>query len=82
MLLALLDANYKFMYVDVGAAGRNGDAGIYGNSNLKHSLDNNRLNLADSGTLQGTSTSCKFHFIGDDSSALSEHDEALPTSTA
>ena len=51
VLLALVDANYKFIYVDVGAAGRSGDAGIYGNSTLKHSLDTNRLNLPDSGTL-------------------------------
>lgn len=72
VLLALVDANYKFIYVDVGAAGRSGDAGIYGNSTLKHSLDNNRLNLPDSGTLKGTSTSCKFHFIGEDAFGLSE----------
>ena len=51
VLLALVNANYKFIYVNVGAAGRSGDAGIYGNSTLKHSLDTNRLNLPDSGTL-------------------------------
>ena len=38
----------------------------------------NRLNLPDSGTLKGTSTSCKFHFIGDD--AFRTDDEAVPTS--
>ena len=70
MLLALVDAKYKFIYVDVGAAGRSGDAGIYGNLTLKHSLDTNRLNLPDSETLTGTSTSCKFHFIGDDAFGL------------
>ena len=72
VLLALVNANYKFIYVNVGAAGRSGDAGIYGNSTLKHSLDTNRLNLPDSGTRRGTSTSCKFHFIGDDAFGLSE----------
>ena len=72
VLLALVDANYKFIYVDVGAAGWSGGAGIYGNSTLKHSLDTNRLNLPDSGTLKGTSSSWKFHFIGDDAFGLSE----------
>ena len=28
VLFALVDTNYKFMYVDVGAAVRSGDAGI------------------------------------------------------
>ena len=72
VLLVLVDANYEFIHVDVGAAGRSSDAGIYGNSTLKHSLSTNRLNLPDSGTLKDTSTSCKFHFIGDDAFGLSE----------
>jgi len=28
-MLALVDANYKFMYVDVGAYGADSDAGIF-----------------------------------------------------
>ena len=70
--LLAVDVNYKFIYVHdhVGAAGRSGDAGIYGNSTLKHSFDINRLNLPDCGNLKGTS--CKFHLIGDDAFRLSE----------
>ena len=45
VLLALVDGNCKFICVDVGASGRSGDAGIYGNSTLKHLLDTKRLNL-------------------------------------
>ena len=35
LFLALVDANYKFIYVDAGAAGRAGDAGDFHDSILK-----------------------------------------------
>ena len=44
-----MDRHQQIYPVDVGAAVRSGDAGIYGNLTLKHSLDTKRLNLPDSG---------------------------------
>ena len=38
-MLALVDANYKFMYVDVGSYGADSDAGIFRESGLYHALD-------------------------------------------
>ena len=35
LLLAMVDANYRFTYVDVGAAGRAGDASVFADSLLK-----------------------------------------------
>ena len=37
LFLALVDANYKFLYVDVGASGRTGDTGMFAASSLKGS---------------------------------------------
>lgn len=38
VLLALVDANYKFIYIDVGSYGRNSDGAIFANSALGKSL--------------------------------------------
>ena len=46
VLLALVDATYRFLYYEVGAQGRVGDATIWNASNLKRDLEleNGRLN--------------------------------------
>ena len=71
VLLALVDANYRFLYVDVGASGRCGDAGIFADSSLKKAIDVKVLNLPDAGYLPGTQTPCHYHIIGDDAFPLS-----------
>lgn len=45
VLLGLVDANYNFMYVDVGCQGRICDGGVFKNSALYKSLENNELKL-------------------------------------
>ena len=40
VLLAVVDANYKFLYVDVGCNGRVSD-GVFKNSNLSAALEHN-----------------------------------------
>lgn len=45
VLLALVDANYKFIAIDVGSYGRNSDGAIFSNSQLGKSLANNTLNV-------------------------------------
>ena len=54
VLLALVDARYRFIYIDVGVAGRCGDAGIFEDSSLKKAMDLNLLNFPVSDTLTGT----------------------------
>lgn len=47
----------SFTYVDVGAAGRVGDAGIFADSELKKALTTISFDLLDAIALQGISTS-------------------------
>ena len=45
VLLALVDANYQFIYIDVGCNGRISDGGVFRNCSLATSLENNILNI-------------------------------------
>lgn len=45
VLLALVDSNYCFTYIDVGSEGRVNDSSIFNDSNLKKSLEDKRLNF-------------------------------------
>ena len=45
VLLALVDAHLKFIYIDIGSYGRNSDGGIFSNSTLGKGLYEGKLNL-------------------------------------
>lgn len=44
-LLAIADANYKFIYVDVGSYGKDSDSTIFKNSAFWKNLKKNNLNI-------------------------------------
>ena len=44
-LLALVDANYKFIHVDIGCNGRISDGRVFRNSSLSTAIDENILNI-------------------------------------
>ena len=45
VLPALVDADYKFTYIDTGSNGRIRDGGVYRNATLSSALENNSLNI-------------------------------------
>ena len=47
MLLAIVDYDYKFLFVDVVCQGRISDGGVYRNSAFYKALENKSLNLPD-----------------------------------
>lgn len=65
MLFALVDANYEFLFVDVGKPGSTNDAKVWQESSIKKALDSGALNLPQA------NGSIKYHFIGDDIFPLS-----------
>ena len=70
ILFAMVDANYKFIYIDVGAAGRAGDTGDFADSALNKALRTNYLDLPDAVALQGISAKISYHIVGDDAFPL------------
>ena len=69
-MLALVDANYKFMYVDVGAYGADSDARIFRECALYHALEQDKAGLPPDGPLPGGDTDVPYFLVGDDSFAL------------
>ena len=69
-MLALVDANYKFMYVDVGAYGADSDAGIFRECGLYHALEQDKAGLPASQPLQDGDTDIPYFLVGDDAFAL------------
>lgn len=71
VLLALVDANYSFMYVDVGVNGRISDGGVFRDSSLCRAMNANKLNFPPDQTLLGRSIPVSFTIVGDDAFPLS-----------
>ncbi|XP_013133854.1 PREDICTED: putative nuclease HARBI1 [Papilio polytes] len=69
VLLGLVDANYNFLYVDVGTPGKISDSEVFNNSNLCRSLQN----LPQPKPLPGRTQPSPYVIIADDAFALSKH---------
>jgi len=57
VLLTLVDANYRFIAVDIGSFEKNSDGGIFTNSQLGKSLSNGMLDIPESKPLPGSHVS-------------------------
>lgn len=71
VLLALVDANYNFLYVDIGCQGRISDGGVFRNSSLYEALRNESINLPTPRPLPGRTMNVPFYFLGDDAFPIS-----------
>ncbi|XP_060582559.1 putative nuclease HARBI1 [Ruditapes philippinarum] len=70
ILLALVDANYKFIWVSVGANGSASDAQLFNNTELRTMLEENNLGLPDPDPLPGDDMNTPYFLIGDDAFPL------------
>lgn len=72
-LMAVADANYKFVYIEVGSYGKDSDSTIFKNSLLWKNLERNNLNIPESSQLPGINIPLPYAFVGDEAFSLSKH---------
>ncbi|XP_037918449.1 putative nuclease HARBI1 [Hermetia illucens] len=68
VLLAVADAKYKFSYIDVGAYGSEGDAGVFSSSKLGKAMANESLPVPPDAKIHDKRL--PFFFVGDDAFPL------------
>lgn len=75
VLMAWVDADYQFVYIDVGANGAASDSTIFSNSNMGRRLQQNLLNIPDDRTIPNEPDGKKMPFclVADEAFGLSRH---------
>jgi hypothetical protein len=72
---AWVDADYKFIFVDIGSYGSSSDATIFRNSNMGKKLENKELNIPTASPLPNdvNGTPMPFVVVGDEAFGLFKH---------
>lgn len=70
VLMALVDADYKFIWADVGGTGSASDAQIYNDSELRECAEDGTLGFPDPEHIPNDYQDVPYYFIGDDAFAL------------
>ena len=70
VLLAVVDAEYKFLYVDVGSNGRVSDGGVFNRCSLYHALETGTVELAPAIPIPGQTQPVPYFFVADDAFAM------------
>lgn len=73
VLFAVVDANYNFIYANVGCQGRISDGGVFANTTFKYFLEEQKLNLPDKICLPGREKCVPHIFVADDAFPLTQH---------
>jgi len=73
VLLALVDTNYKFLFVDIGSYGKEGDAGIFPKSNLGKLISSGEFPFPEPKCLPFTDIVLPHVFVGDEAFKLTNN---------
>ena len=70
VFLAIVDANYKFLDVDIGRDGSASDAQVFNHSEMKEAIESGDANLPAPERIHPDDGHVPYYFIGDDTFAL------------
>ena len=70
ILMAMVDADYKFVWVDCGANGSSSDAQVFNDCELKGAVYNDTIGFPDDKVLPGDDKPIPYFIVGDDAFAL------------
>lgn len=73
VLMAICDAKYKFICIDVGAYGKCSDSSVFKNSHFYEKLTNNDLDMPSKRPITETGVPLPFVIVGDEAFSLSEN---------
>jgi hypothetical protein len=73
VLLAVVDAEYKFLYVDVGCNGRVSDRGVFNRCSLYHALETGTVELPPAIPLPGCTQPVPHFFAAYDAFAMRKY---------
>jgi len=71
--MAVVNANYEFIMIDVGANGRVSDRGVFSNTKFYQKLKENKLKIPEPDYLPRSKIKLPFVFVVDDSFPLSDN---------
>ena len=72
-MMALVDADYKFLFVDVGSPGHCGDAGVWNNCDLLRKIEEDALNIPKDLKFPNSDKSSPLVIVGDDAFHLKSY---------
>lgn len=70
VLMAIVNASYKFIYINVGQPGGNGDGGVFSMCSFEKWLRRNKLNLPDDIPIPNQASPVSYYIIVDDAFPL------------
>ena len=73
VLMAIVDTEYKFIYVDIGCNGRVSDGGVFKNCIIYEALQKKNLNILEPTRLPGSRFIVPYVLVADDAFALSKY---------
>lgn len=72
-MLGICDANYNFLFVDIGASGRRSDGGIFKDSNIGKKFVNGAMNLPPPKQLMADGNSLPYVLVGNEAFELTNY---------